>query len=114
MKTYTFFGYSDDVFAYEIDGKDVDEIGCYDSMAIFKLADPSTVEDEGLFVCGQYAVGEKTGGAWMVGIMLIDEDVPIPADWTLSYGCEDYSPRLSIAVPDDITCEAWPPRGVTP
>ncbi len=91
-KTLTFFGYSDDNFAYEVDGKDEDEIGCYGKPAAYKVS----VGEVGLFIVGQYAPLDL--GSWMVGISQLDEDVPLP-EWPISYSWEGYSVRLSIVVP---------------
>jgi hypothetical protein len=96
MKGLTFYGYSDDNFAYDLDGEGCDEIGCYDSPAVWEVKTPS---GEGLLVVGHYAPLD-VAGCWSVGLSQLDEDVPLP-NWDISFGWEGYSVRISMVVPND-------------
>lgn len=103
MKTLKFDGYSDDTFACIGPGIDVD----YDTCA---SCDPVIMRVEAggetLTVVGQYSIN-GTGG-WMIGVSTDGEveDAPIPS-WPIRIirGECDYSPRLEIDAPDDVTVE---------
>lgn len=91
----TFYGYNDDNFAYDRNGKGCDEIDCYVEPAIFKVVDRDNPES-GLFVVGQYSIGEGTPGCWVVGVMPLGEDVPLPENWKLTLGAKNYTATLTI------------------
>lgn len=98
MKTLTFYGASDDNFCYAVNGKDKDEISCYEKPAIWKVYDPD--EDLGLLIVGQYSIdGPFMPSCWTVGICQLDEDKQVPA-WPLEYNCNAYSVTVTLTVPD--------------
>lgn len=99
MKTLVFQGYSDDTFG---------ELECFgitvDNYANQKPIQCHVKSSEGeLLVVGQYAKSHLTG-CWVIGISMIDENVPIP-NWPIRFlpVKEGYSPILEIDVPDDVT-----------
>lgn len=96
MRTVKFYGESDDLF--EIDGAkrgEPDEI----SPGAVKVAN----DHGGLIVVADYARGTTPGASWVLGISLIDEDVPLPG-WPMRWSTHKngYSPLLEIDVPDDV------------
>lgn len=99
MRTLRFYGASDDRF--EIEGSlpgEPDELGCYKKPCVVKVCSPSKGQ---LAIVGMYAPG-NTAPCWSIGIMPVDEDVPIPP-WQISWQTNEngYSTQLTILVPDD-------------
>lgn len=98
MRTLMFYGVSDDLF--ECEGTHIeepDEIGCYDRPAAVSITTP---QEAGLIIIGYY--DNHINACWSIGILPLDEDVPIPA-WPISVklGGRGYSAALTIEVPDD-------------
>ena len=89
---FEFYGSSDDNFCWH-NGTSSDEISSYRGPAICKVLDDRLLD--GLFVVGHYAPGEGTPGCWSVGIMQLDEDVPLP-DWKYSFESRNYTTVLVI------------------
>ena len=101
MRTLTFYGASDDLFECDDSaGRDTNEVGAYDRPGIYKIMDG----DAGLYVVGHYAPGNVTG-CWSVGVMPLDEDVPLPP-WpvAMALGGRGYSAVLTLTVPDTAKC----------
>lgn len=103
MKTLRFYGYSDDNFAYSVDGRDKDEIGCYNSHAVFIVKGGGTH----FAVCGYYC--PKGAGGWSIGVAPGDHgraEVHIP-EWPMRFerSEREYSPALVIEAPDDVVVE---------
>lgn len=102
-KRLTFQGYSDDTFACEGPGIDVDHDNCASGKPIYMLVKrPNSTE--GLIVSGQYAPGPAAG--WIIGVAPADWGVDehhIP-DWPMRFARTDreYSPMLLVDAPDDI------------
>lgn len=106
MRTLKFYGASDDLF--EIVGTvrpEPDEIGVGESPVVVKI------KSSGGEVCvvALYSPGDTA--CWSVGLMPVDEGVPIPP-WAVSFknhdngsrspGCGNlYSAEMTIVVPDD-------------
>ena len=104
MKTLTFYGHSDDV---AVAGDDE----YYGIPAAFKVSGgidhSGPPREEGLIVGLSYAqLGNirSLPGTWLVGIMQLDEDVPLPP-WPMRWKGKGYTVRLEIDVPDEVEIE---------
>lgn len=95
MKTFEFYGHSDDLLVCTGPGY-AEEVGCYQVPGVYRVASPGGAS--GLFVVGHYA---PTGaGCWSVGVSPLDEDVPIP-DWPIRISARGYTTVLQVDLPDD-------------
>jgi hypothetical protein len=105
-KTLRFEGFSDDTFGELTTREDYDN--CASGEPITFLVKSSEGE---LMVQGQYCPGPATG--WLIGIARHDEDddKPIPA-WPMHFehAEREYSPRLVIEAPDDVTVSHYVPN----
>ena len=106
MKTYSFYGASDDLFEWSVENSeglhDRDEIGCFQKKEGINCSVILRSKSEGeCRIFGIYGVcGE---GVWGFGVAQTEEDKPIP-EWSVSIEqAEDpqYSVLLSIDCPDD-------------
>jgi len=94
-----FYGSSDDLF--QVEGPVIgapDEIGCYDKPGVIKVQ--SGVDQ--VCVVAMYSPG-NVSGCWSIGLMPVDEDVPIPS-WPMNWKLKDhhgYSTELVMTVPDN-------------
>ena len=103
MKELLFEGYSDDTFG-ECKSTHVDHDNCASGEPI-ALKVFSEKEDRGLIVVGQYCPDNSPSGTWLVGIQLLEEDMPFP-DWSMKFTCDNtYTVSLRIEAPDDVTVE---------
>lgn len=103
MKTYRFYGSSDDNFIWrctdEAGKRDEDEIGCFDRHVVVHLK--SAVSEERIAIFGEYS--PEGTGSWLFAPALISEDDPLPA-WPIRFEREHgYSMALIIEVPNDTT-----------
>ena len=104
-KALKFYGYSDDTFACDGPGIDVDSDNCATGDPIVMLV---SSREGRLIVSGQYA--PDGAGGWLIGVAPWDnpshEDEPIP-NWKISItrSDRDYSPLLIIVAPDDVRVE---------
>jgi hypothetical protein len=104
MKILTFQGYSDDTFACEGPGIDVDKDTCASGEPVTMCV--SSVEGA-MLVIGQYAAGHS--GGWQIAVAPFDPrsaddaTVNIP-DWPISIvrSARHYSPMLVVTAPDDV------------
>lgn len=99
MRELKFYGASDDLFEIEgTSGDEPDEVGCYNRPAVAKVSSSSEGE---LAVVAVYAPG-NVAGCWSIGLMPVDEDVPLPS-WQTAWktGGRGYSAELTLTVPDD-------------
>jgi hypothetical protein len=102
MRTVGFQGHSDDLFCMDGERRgEPDEMGCFSGHASVKIVD---AEGRGLIVSGGYAPNYTPGASWVIGVALLDEDIPLP-DWPMRWktGDNGYSPRLEIDLPDSAT-----------
>lgn len=107
MKVLKCEGSSDDTFGVYGAGSDDDHDNCASGSPICFVVESKSA-GEALMVVGQYAPGQCAG--WLIGIAPYDvrgddgEDVPIPT-WPMRFerSKQDYSPRLVIEAPDDVT-----------
>lgn len=76
MPKLAFYGSSDDNFCYSIDGRDQDEIGCFDKPAIWGIGPKG--ESPRVLIYGHYSPQAAKTGTWLIGILPVDEDVAIP------------------------------------
>lgn len=91
MKELRFYGGSDDLF--ECEGAFREEVYCFEKPGIYHL---KSSEGE-MKVIGYY----MDTGLWSVGVSQVDEGIPLP-EWTASYSkAHEYSPMLTLQVPDD-------------
>lgn len=102
MNTLTFQGYSDDTFACEGRGIDVDFDNCANGEPIYMRVQAS---DGALIVIGQYAAGPS--GGWHIAVAPINpgtDDEQHIADWpiAISRSEREYSALLTISAPDDV------------
>lgn len=96
MRTFKFYGESDDLFYIE-------DTGC--EFADETSPKPYVLVDSrgaGVIIDPQYG---KHNGCWSMGIVPIDEDVEIP-EWKISMklGGRGYSTELSVETEDDVDC----------
>ena len=101
-----FYGASDDLFEIRGSvGDEPDEIGCFHVPVEVTIT--SVTEGE-LSVVGIYSPTKS--GCWCIGIMPVDEDIPIPS-WPVSIALNEirpgqgYSTELAIIIPDDAKLE---------
>lgn len=97
MKTLVFEGYSDDTFGeFECFNITIDNCGTNEPIQC-----RITSSEGELLVVGQYG-DSHISPCWVIGISMVDEDVPIP-NWNIRYLPVEhgYSPILEIDVPDD-------------
>ena len=80
-KILTFWGYSDDNFAYAVNGTGFDEVGCVDSTGAFEISHAG----ESVVVFGAYASWPNSNGVWGVGVAQSNEDAPLPL-WPIALG----------------------------
>lgn len=102
MKIFKFWGESDDIFCFSVNGRD-DEVGSYGRPTTMRLTD---VDGSGMHVTGLYAPNNASG-CWMIGISQIDEDEKLP-DWKMTWkapGGRGYSVELTIEAPNSVDCE---------
>jgi len=95
-KKLTFTGHSDDLFCVSINDQPHEEIDCFSQKAIYILE----AESGTILVIGKYSYD----GTWLIGIMQVGEECPIP-DWKMEIKANpdcSYSPLLIIECPDDI------------
>lgn len=104
MKLLKFEGFSDDTFACEGPGIDVDRDNGGNGEPVHMLVEAS---DGALIVTGQYGAGQSSG--WLIGVAPppdddTSNDRPIPP-WTITIarGRAPYSPALVISAPNDVT-----------
>lgn len=104
MATVTICGASDDRVEVDIlgeDGRSDFEADAFDrGRSIFlRLADGT-----GMRVYAEYSPTDLGGGVWMIGVVQLGEDHPIP-DWPMKYRTAEngYSPELIIEAPEDVT-----------
>lgn len=108
MKTLHFIGYSDDTFACEGKGIDVDHDNCASGDPIAMLVAGT---GGSLIVIGQYCPGRAEG--WLIGVSPHDpeqtDDRHIP-EWPIRVERSDrsYSAMLVIEAPDDVTVTLLP------
>lgn len=107
VKILTFQGYSDDTFVCEGPGIGVDYDNCASGNPIFMRVDGS---GGSLVVRGQYAEGPC--GGWSIAVAPADhghDEFHIP-EWPMRIKRSDreYSPRLVIEAPDDVTVRLLP------
>lgn len=102
MRELTFYGSSDDLFYCDgTTGDEPDEIGCYNRPAVVKIES----SEGSVCVVGMYAPS-KAASCWQVGLMPVDENIPIP-QWPVKFTLneissgEGYSAKMHISVPDD-------------
>ncbi len=102
MVTIKFYGSSDDLFECEADNGFREEVGCYDSHAIYRLDH----EEGRLLVAGYYAPGGRAA-TWLIGVAPVDEGMPIP-DWPMKFQTKhEYSAALIVEAPDGVTISAY-------
>lgn len=94
MKTFVFYGYSDDCL--EIEGAERQEKSAPDGCAWVVLRSPS----EGSLIVGGVYSPSPLSDTWLIGVCPIAEDAPIP-QWRFSYATHRYSTELTIQCPDD-------------
>jgi hypothetical protein len=105
MKTCKFEGFSDYTFG-EHNAFNDDHDNCANGKPIvWKLTSGPACDMQGMYVIGQYNGNdfpESLPGCWTIGVMQLDEDIPLPA-WPMEFakGTLGYSPRLIIDVPDN-------------
>lgn len=99
MRKLKFYGSSDDNFIIEgeLHADEIDCLPAYDQPATFRVEIPDT--GVGLFVTGQYGIHEV--GTWMIGISPLDEDVPFPEAWSLTWSFENYTTVLELECSND-------------
>jgi hypothetical protein len=104
MKRLVFQGYSDDTFACEGPGIDVDRDTCASGEAVYMRV--WCGDADCLIVSGQYCPGD-TGG-WLIGVSPArgadEQHIPL---WPIRIerGEREYSPLLVIEAPDDVHVE---------
>ena len=103
MRTLTFYGASDDLFYMDgVRDGEPDEVDCYNRPACAKI---HSSEGE-VCVVAMYSPKGCNVGCWTVGLMPVDEDIPIPP-WPVEFKLNEirpsvgYSAELTIVVPDD-------------
>lgn len=102
MRLFEFYGSSDDNFIVSVNGRGIEEVGCYEKDGVYKLVTPDI---RGIYVIGRYAPEIVNVGCWSIGVCPLDEDFDIPA-WTVRpFRNKDYSTVLGIECPDDV--ELW-------
>jgi hypothetical protein len=95
MKTFRFYGSSDDLF--EIEGAIREEINCCDGRASVQIR--SAITEARIRIIGEYI----DPGTWSMGVSLVDEGDTLPA-WPIRlFQKHPYSVALEIDVPDDAT-----------
>ena len=95
MPILKFTGYSDGCFTCTlIDANPgLSELICNDGNNTTMLFEVQSITGKGCYVLAYYL------GVWIIGIMPLDEDIPIPfTDWSISFGAQEvsYSPALYI------------------
>jgi hypothetical protein len=108
MKRLIFQGHSDDTFACDGPGIDVDYDTCGSGKAVWMRVASG---NEALLVFGRYGCGPAAG--WLIGVAPIEgpgmEPQHVPP-WPMSitpWRCE-YSPTLIIEAPDDVAVDLVP------
>jgi hypothetical protein len=104
MTTIQMHGGSDDLVEYSIDGQS-EEFQAYGGWAGRVV----NSDGGGLRVAFEYGL---VTDAWEVRVTQLSEDLPIPADWTITIGpavgCS-YSPAITITTPEPVEL-----RSITP
>jgi hypothetical protein len=110
MKTYVIYGASDDLV--EVEGAIREEYNCWDEHGA-QLTLAYEVDTDHMRGGVRVHVKYELSGCWSVGISPLDEDIPIPADWTfeLRPGSEPrddvsagrYTAVLFATVDDDVS-----------
>lgn len=105
MKRLIFEGSSDDTFGCYAKGIDADYDNCASGKPISLLVKSGA---DALVVVGQYCPGHADG--WLIGVARHDpectDETQVPA-WPIYFERADreYTPRLVIEAPDDVTVE---------
>jgi hypothetical protein len=101
MKTFRFYGASDDLFEMECNSKDIQD----DEMSEDECYELTSFGDQGvetMIVAAKYCPSNTT--CWMIGVVPTDEDIPIP-NWPMRFSLSErgYSAQLEIDAPDNTT-----------
>ena len=107
MKTWKFYGSSDDLAEIECSDKFMEELSYFSSPMALELRDQES--GDRLHVHFNYDHA-SSNGCWNIGISQAEEGVPIP-DWAFRYETapSEYSVLLLIETPDTVTMtQSWP------
>lgn len=88
---YKFYGSSDDLFMVDLNERPAEE--CYPPQH-YTL---DNGEGEGCCLTADYI----DNGVWAIAISPLDEDVPIPSNWVITAGAENYTGFITIETEDE-------------
>ena len=104
MRKIAIYGHSDDLLEIEGDrlSGEPDEISAVSGRLSDAIYLKITDGDQGLIVSGEYG---RVNGCWVLGVTMLEEDIPLPG-WvrgiTAKHG---YSPALELELPESARIE---------